>query len=101
MSGRDDFFAVWAEFFLLPWGFVPITVVAAAAFSFAAAAAFAFAFAAAVAAATLGECRNECRYLLALFREFGLEKRDGIDNLWYGCALGGRVRSKMFPSRRE
>jgi hypothetical protein len=85
--------AVWAEFFLFPWGFVLITVAAASAFS--------FAVAAAAATATLGECRNECRYLLALFYEFGLEKCDGIDNLWYGCAFGGSVRSEMFPSRRE
>ena len=41
--------AVWAELFLFPWGFVPITVVTVAAFAFSAAAA-------AVAAATLGEC---------------------------------------------
>jgi hypothetical protein len=65
---------------------VPITVVAAFAF----ACAFAFAFAAAASAVvttTLGECCNEffilChdfRYLLALFREFGLEKREGTMN---------------------
>ena len=48
--------AVWAEFFLFPWGFVLITVAAASSFAFA------------FAAATLGECRNEFRYLLALFR---------------------------------
>ena len=42
--------AVWAKYFLFPWGFALITGVAASA--------FAFAFSATVAAATLGECRN-------------------------------------------
>ena len=78
----DDFLvAVRAEFFLFPWGFVPITVVAVVAFAFSAAAA--------VAATTLGECYNEfcilyhdIRYLHALFREGFLEKREGIEGWW-------------------
>jgi hypothetical protein len=45
----DLLVAVWAEFFLFPWGFALITVAADSA--------FAFAFAAAVATATLGEWR--------------------------------------------
>ena len=56
---------------------MPITIVAVVAFAFSAAAT--------IAAATLGECCNEfcilchdIQYLLALFREFGLEKREGI-----------------------
>ena len=85
----DDFLvAVRAEFFLFPWGFVPITAVTVIAFAFSAATA--------IAAATLGECCNEfcilchdIRYLLALFCEFSLEKREGIEGRWYGCARGG------------
>ena len=75
----DNFLAaVRTACFLLPWGFVPITVVVVVAFACSAAAA--------VAAATLGECCTEfcilchdIRYLLALFHEFGLEKREGIE----------------------
>jgi hypothetical protein len=78
--------AVRAEFFLFPWGFVLITVVTAAA--------FAFAVAATVTTA------DDIRYLRALFREFGLEKREGIEGRWYGCARGG-VRSVLFPSHRK
>ena len=76
----DLLVALWAQLFLFPWGFVPITVVAIAAFAFVAAAAGA----PAMVTATLGEWHNEfcilChdfQYLLALFREFGLEKREG------------------------
>jgi hypothetical protein len=78
--------AVRAEFFLFPWGFVPITVVTATAFAFA-------------AAATVTTA-DDIRYLLALFRKFGLEKREGIEGLWYGCACGS-VQSVLFLSRRE
>ena len=55
------------------------TVVTAAAFAFA----FAFAIAAAVTTA------DDIRYLLALFRKFGSEKRERIEGRWYGCARGG------------
>ncbi len=78
--------AVRAEFFLFPWGFVPITGVTATAFAFAVAAAITTA--------------DDIRYLLALFCEFGLEKREGIEGRWYGCARGG-VQSVLFPSRRK
>ncbi len=78
---------------------MPITVVAVVAFADSAAAA--------VAAATLGECCNEfcilchdIRYLLALFREGFLEKREGIEGRWYGCARGG-IQNVFFPSRCE
>jgi hypothetical protein len=86
--------AVQAEFFLFQRGFVPITVVAAAAFAFVVA-----------VTPTLGECCNEfcilCHdFLLALFCEFGFEKREGIEGRGYGCA-GGGVQSILFPSRRE
>ena len=96
----DDFLAaVRAEFFLSSWGFVLITVVAVVAFAFSATAA--------VAAATLGECCNEfcilchdIQYLLALFREFGLEKREGIPKrivpkLLQVIPLGSQYKGRM------
>ncbi len=87
----DDFLvAVRAELFLFPWGFVPNTVVAVIAFAFSAATA--------IAAATLGECCNEfyilchdIQYLLALFRELGLEKREGIEGRRCRCACDDAV----------
>jgi hypothetical protein len=53
-------------------------------------------FAAAAAVITA----DDIRYLLALFHEFGLEKREGIEGRWYGCARDG-IQSVLFPSRRE
>ena len=95
--------AVWAELFLFPWGFVPITVVTVAAFAYA----FAAAAASALVAAALEECHNEfcilchdSRYLLVLFHEFSLEKREGIEGRWYGYARGG-IQSILFPCRCE
>jgi nitrate/TMAO reductase-like tetraheme cytochrome c subunit len=88
----DNFLAaVRTACFLLPWGFVPITVVVVVAFAFSAAAA--------IATATLGEFCILChdiRYLLALFRDGFLEKREGIEGRWYGCVCV--VVSKVYCS---
>jgi len=76
----DLLVALWAQLFLFPWGFVPSSVVAIAAFAVVATAAAT----PPMVTATLREWHNEfcilChdfQHLLALFHEFGLEKREG------------------------
>ncbi len=70
---NDHLVAVGAEFFLLPWGFVPTATDADAAFASAAVAA------AVATAATLRECyhetcvpRHDFQYLFVLLCKFGL-----------------------------